>query len=163
MGILIKFIYWKLEGTASIHGCENGITLLGFWLLLVQSIDKTIVFDKFNIIIIIQIQDKLKIKCSKPVTATTPIMGLSSYGEKVKKKSNRILDLNQGPSLKKKNGNNSLRGFSHGTGCIFSTSSRIDWKRTVERYRSPKLGKTTCIKVKFSHMNRTNWYSMEYM
>lgn len=31
----------------------------------------------------------------------------------------------------------------HASGCIFSHSSRIDWKRTVERYRSPKLGNTT--------------------
>ena len=35
------------------------------------------------------------------------------------------------------------RHWPQGSGCIFSHSSRIDWKRTVERYLSPKLGKTT--------------------
>jgi hypothetical protein len=33
---------------------------------------------------------------------------------------------------------------TYGSGCINSASSRIDWKSTVERYLSPKLGKTTC-------------------
>lgn len=29
------------------------------------------------------------------------------------------------------------------SGCIFSHSSRIDWKRAVDKYRSPKLRNTT--------------------
>ena len=32
----------------------------------------------------------------------------------------------------------------HSSGCIFSHSSRIDWKRTVDKYLSPKLGNMTC-------------------
>lgn len=35
------------------------------------------------------------------------------------------------------------KNMIQGSGCIFSHSSLIDWKRTVDRYRSPKLGNTT--------------------
>lgn len=45
--------------------------------------------------------------------------------------------------------------------CIDSHSSRMDWKRIVDRYLSPKLGNTTCQpfpETQSSHKNISYFY-----
>jgi hypothetical protein len=45
-----------------------------------------------------------------------------------------------------------LENLNYASGIIASASSRIDWNSTDDRYRSPKLGRTTCTKKTNNYM-----------